>query len=170
MQPIRPPGTASGKIATLHYGKNFTADFWVYLYEDGKGHAIFKYKIPKGDISYAYDETFNLEGRPPKIKTMGWAWVYVCKCKRRTRVLFVGWDDAILCRYCLGVSSEAKQKKTWRDILAAQDPALLGHIIRTAYTPYKKLRAIRIYTDFLRRMIKAIRSKTAGAYLKNMRR
>lgn len=170
MKPIRPPGTASGNIATSHYGKIFTIEFQVYLYEGGKGHAVFKYKIPKGDISYAYDETFDLEGRESNLKAGGWRWVYICKCKRRTRILFMGWDNAILCRYCLGVNTEVRQQSGWANALVAQDPTALSHLIRVAYTPYKKLRVIKIYADFLRRMIKAIKSRNAGAYLRHIKR
>jgi len=160
----------AGEIATLHYGQNFTVDFRVYLYEDGKGHVALKYKIPMGDIDYKYDEIFSLKGTRAGIRTKPWIWVYICKCKRRTRVLFMGRDHAFLCRYCLGVRSFKNQNTSWQNIKIAQDPKLLKKFIRCAYTPAKQGRAIEIYLEFLKRMVKAIRSKHPGVFLNQFKK
>jgi len=170
VRPLRyPPAMATGVIATSHYGKNFTVDFTVHLYADGTGHAIFKYRIPRGDIALTFDETFRLEGRKSPIEHAGWLWIFVCKCKRKTRTLFFGWDHSCRCQYCLGVRTHEQQTRSWEDIKIAHDPRQLKRIIRTAYTPYKKIRAIKIYTDFLTRMIRAIRSKKPATYLKTFK-
>jgi len=170
VKPIRPPGMASGEIATFHYGRIFRIQFLMYLYENGKGNLVLKYGIPKGDINVKFDETFDLEGRKYGFKNRAWTWLCVCKCKRKTRGFFMGWDNAILCRYCLHVRSQVAQTTTWKDVIVAKNPSQLKRLIYTSYTPYKKMRAIKIYVDFLKRMIKAIRSKNPGVYLKTMGR
>ena len=165
VKPVPRPGFASGECHSTHYGTPVKIKFKIWMSKK-RGDVQFSYTWDSHGIKEQYLQDFRIVANQ-KIKIF-----FVCDCGRQCEYLFMGKSKHLACRWCHNLNSLLRQEWTYKQELQSRDPRQVRKLINSAYTPYQKLRALKVFQKFLayyKRQIKRKQAHTLTSLVEELR-